>query len=72
MGDIAYIATNIVAQIIARLTGVTGASIFPLERPAAPTFPDAPEESSTPDLLAVTCTGGRVTGAVFGCPAIAA
>lgn len=67
VGDIAYIATNIVAQIVARLTGVTGASIFPLERPPTPTFPDAPQESSTPDLLAVVCTEGRVSGAVFAC-----
>jgi hypothetical protein len=67
IGDLAYIATNIVAQIVASLTGVTGASIFPLERPAPPTFPETPEESSTPDLLAVTCSDGRVTGAVFAC-----
>jgi Type I phosphodiesterase / nucleotide pyrophosphatase len=67
IGDVAYIATNIVAQIVARLTGVTGASIFPLERPPTPTFPDAPEEASTPDLLAVVCTDGRVSGAVFAC-----
>ncbi|PRC43009.1 phosphodiesterase, partial [Mycobacterium sp. ITM-2017-0098] len=74
IGDIAYIATNIVAQIVARLTGVTGASIFPLERPATPTFPETPEESSTLDLLAVVCSDGRVSGAVFTCgtPGIAA
>lgn len=70
IGDLAYIGTNIVAQIVARLTGVTGASIFPLERPPAPTFPGEPE-ASTPDLLALTCSDGRVTGAVFTCPAIA-
>ena len=71
IGDLTYIATNIVAQIVARLTGVTGASIFPLERPAAPTFPETPQESSTPDLLAVVCSDGRVTGAVFACGAAA-
>ena len=70
IGDLAYIATNIVAQIVARLTGVTGASIFPLQRPPAPTFPEAPApEMSTLDLFALTCSDGRVTGAVFACQA---
>lgn len=70
IGDLAYIATNIVAQIVARLTGVTGASIFPLQRPPAPTFPEAPApEMSTLDLFALTCADGRVTGAVFACQA---
>lgn len=68
IGDLAYIGTNIVAQIVARLTGVTGASIFPLQRPATPTFPEAPDVT-TPDLVALTCTDGRVTGAVFACGA---
>lgn len=74
IGDIVYIAVNIPAQIIARLTGVTGASIFPLVRPAPPSFPESPEESSTPDLVAVACTEGRVSTAVFSCgaPTIAA
>lgn len=36
VGNLTYAATNIVAQIIARLTGVTGASIFPLFVPALP------------------------------------
>ncbi len=71
VGDIAYVATNIVAQIIARLTGVEGASIFPLVRPAPPSFPDSPEEASTPDLVAVACTDGRVSSAVFACGAAA-
>ena len=71
VGDIAYIATNIVAQIVARLTGVEGASIFPLQRPTTPTFPWPPEESSTPDLVAVACTDGRVSSALFACGAAA-
>ncbi|OAN26490.1 alkaline phosphatase family protein [Mycolicibacterium iranicum] len=71
VGDIAYIATNIVAQIVARLTGVEGASIFPLERPTTPTFPWPPEESSMPDLVAVACTEGRVSSALFSCGAAA-
>lgn len=72
-GDLAYVATNIVAQIVARLTGVTGASIFPLVRPEPPTFPETPDGVSTPDLVAAACTGGRVSSAVFACgaPAIA-
>lgn len=74
IGDLVYIAVNIPAQIIARLTGVTGASIFPLVRPAPPSFPESPEESSTPDLIAVACTDGRVSSAVFACgaPTVAA
>jgi hypothetical protein len=36
VGNVLYAATNVVAQIIARLTGVTGASIFPLFAPALP------------------------------------
>lgn len=71
VGDIAYIASNIVAQIVARLTGVEGASIFPLQRPTTPTFPWPPEESSTPDLVAVACTDGRVSSALFACGAAA-
>lgn len=36
IGDLTYVVTNVVAQIVARLTGVTGASIFPLWPPAPP------------------------------------
>lgn len=36
-----YVATNVPAQIVAFLTGVTGARIFPLLPPAAPNFPPA-------------------------------
>ncbi|MFB1298457.1 alkaline phosphatase family protein [Mycobacterium sp. pW049] len=71
VGDIAYVATNIVAQIVAGLTGVEGASIFPLVRPAPPEFPSGPEEVSTPDLIAVACSDGRVSSAVFACGATA-
>lgn len=71
VGDIAYVATNVVAQIIARLTGVEGASIFPLVRPAPPEFPSGPEEASTPDLIAVACSDGRVSSALFACGATA-
>ncbi|MGE2835821.1 alkaline phosphatase family protein [Mycobacterium sp. SMC-4] len=48
LGDVLYVATNIVAQIVARLTGVTGASIFPLLPPPPPETeftPDAPSDA---------------------------
>lgn len=38
LGDLGYVATNFVAQIVARITGVTGASIYPFWPPAAPDF----------------------------------
>ncbi|MEH3128939.1 MAG: alkaline phosphatase family protein [Mycolicibacterium neoaurum] len=38
IGDLGYVVTNFAAQIVARITGVTGASIFPLWPPAAPDF----------------------------------
>ncbi len=39
IGDLGYVATNFVAQVVARITGVTGASIYPFWPPAAPNFP---------------------------------
>ncbi|BBY31485.1 hypothetical protein GCM10023114_34630 [Mycolicibacterium sediminis] len=36
-----YVATNVPAQIVAFLTGVTGARLFPLLPPPAPNFPPA-------------------------------
>ena len=71
IGDLTYIAVNIPAQIIARLTGVTGASIFPLVRPQTPVFPIPEAGDQTPTLLAAACTEGRVTSAVFSCGAAA-
>ncbi|WP_237160846.1 alkaline phosphatase family protein [Mycolicibacterium parafortuitum] len=71
IGDLTYIAVNIPAQIIARLTGVTGASIFPLVRPQTPVFPIPEAGDQTPTLLAAACTEGRVTSAVFACGAAA-
>ena len=49
IGDLGYVATNFIAQIVARITGVTGASIFPLWPPAAPDFPSILEELSRLD-----------------------
>lgn len=46
IGDVGYVATNLLAQVVARITGVTGASIFPLWPPAAPDFPSIPEQLS--------------------------
>lgn len=51
IGDFTYVMTNTGAQIVARLTGVTGASIFPLWPPAPPSFPSTPEEATAPDAL---------------------
>ena len=36
VGDLSYAATNVVAQIVARLTGVTGASLVPIFMPPLP------------------------------------
>jgi hypothetical protein len=56
-----YVVTNVPAQIFARLTGVTGASIFPLLPPDWPTFPPAPEQSTVPDPAPLACgDGGRL------------
>jgi len=72
VGDIAYVATNVVAQIVARLTGVTGARIFPLWPPAPPSFPSTPEEATTVDAAAA-CGDSRGSAAAWWCgePAIA-
>ncbi|CAN3129061.1 alkaline phosphatase family protein [Mycobacterium sp. smrl_JER01] len=67
IGGLAYVGTNVVAQIVARLTGVTGARIFPLWPPAPPSFPESPEQASTPELVALVCSEGRVSGAIFAC-----
>lgn len=36
VGSLAYAATNVVAQVVARLTGVTGASLVPIFMPPLP------------------------------------
>ena len=51
IGDLGYVATNFVAQIVARITGVTGASIYPFWPPAAPNFPSY-TPSAPPSMLA--------------------
>lgn len=49
--DVLYVVTNIPAQIVAQLTGVHGASIFPILPPPRPNF--TPVEP--PTLLLVRC-----------------
>jgi hypothetical protein len=50
LGDLLYVVTNIPAQIVAYLTGVQGASIFPLLPPEPPSFP-----SEGDNLTSVQC-----------------
>ncbi len=53
-GDLIYVATNLAAQIVAKLTGVEGARIFPLWPPAPPAIEPQPDETTTlVDLFAV-------------------
>jgi hypothetical protein len=61
IGSVLYVATNIPAQIVAALTGVTGASIFPLFPPGPPTWPGQ-EETLAPDTL-LACGGGQLGSA---------
>ncbi len=65
--DALYVATNVPAQIVALLTGVTGASIFPLLPPDPPVFPPA-EEATPPDSVNLVCgvAPGSVTGSLCG------
>lgn len=56
LGDLLYVATNIPAQIVAQLTGVYGASIFPILPPPAPSWP-TPEQATVPDIT-LACRGG--------------
>ena len=51
LGDLLYVVTNIPAQIVAYLTGVQGASIFPLLPPEPPSFPSEGDD----DLTSVQC-----------------
>jgi hypothetical protein len=48
VGDVLYVATNIPAQIVAFLTGVSGASLFPILPPPPPSWPNSPEEMTSP------------------------
>lgn len=72
-GDLIYVATNLAAQIVAKLTGVEGARIFPLWPPAPPGIEPQPDETTTlVDLFAVC--GDDPASASFlrcGAPSIA-
>ena len=57
LGDILYVATNIPAQIVAFLTGVQGASLFPILPPPPITF--TPEEATSVTALRADCGDAR-------------
>jgi hypothetical protein len=59
LGNALYVVTNIPAQIVARLTGVTGASIFPLTPPGKPSWPGQDEEATTLDACGGAATSGN-------------
>jgi len=63
VGDALYVATNIPAQIVAFLTGVTGARIFPILPPPPPSWPNSPEEVNAPVTKILVCS---VPGAAAG------
>ncbi|MGB8405222.1 MAG: alkaline phosphatase family protein, partial [Mycobacterium sp.] len=65
VGNVVYAATNVVAQLVARLTGVTGASIFPLFVPALPPLvgTEDPQLALSPaSVCTVPGTCGTSTG----------
>jgi hypothetical protein len=57
-----YVATNVPAQIVALLTGVSGARIFPLLPPAPPMFPPA-DGTTLLDFAGLVCEGAPGTDA---------
>lgn len=65
-----YVITNVPAQVVAFLTGVSGARIFPILPPAQPMFP--PSEGATV-LSALVCGGasGVPTNAWCGAESVA-
>jgi len=56
LGNALYVVTNVPAQIVAWLTGVTGARIFPLLPPGPPSWPGQ-EEEIAPDTAILACGG---------------
>ena len=68
LGDVLYVATNIPAQIVAWLTGVTGASILPLLPPGPPSWP-MPEQATVPDTFILACGGDAPGSAAELCDA---
>jgi hypothetical protein len=67
IGDVLYVVTNVPAQIVARLTGVTGASIFPLLPPGPPSWPG--QEAPEPDTAVLACGGAPGSAAEAACDA---
>jgi hypothetical protein len=61
VGDGLYVLTNVPAQIVARLTGVTGASIFPLLPPEPPST-STPEQATLADVVILACSSGGAPG----------
>ncbi|MDY6995765.1 MAG: alkaline phosphatase family protein [Actinomycetota bacterium] len=68
VADLTYVVTNVVAQVVARLTGVQGASIFPLWPPAPPSV-DSPEPGTV--LEALACAGAEDPAGEQTCDAVA-
>jgi Type I phosphodiesterase / nucleotide pyrophosphatase len=66
VGTVLYVATNIPAQIVALLTGATGASIFPLLPPGPPSWPG---QEATTDTAILACGGGELGSAADVCDA---
>lgn len=71
VGDLGYVATNFVAQIVARITGVTGASIYPFWPPAAPNFPSYTPPAPPSMLAALQACADPALGARCVDPSIA-
>ncbi|QIV84278.1 phosphodiesterase [Mycolicibacterium frederiksbergense] len=63
IGDLGYVATNFVAQVVARITGVTGASIYPFWPPAAPDFPSYTPPAPPSMLAGLQVCGDPALGA---------
>ncbi len=71
VGDLGYVATNFVAQIVARITGVTGASIYPFWPPAAPDFPSYTPPAPPSMLVGLQVCADPALGARCVDPSIA-
>lgn len=71
VGDLGYVATNFVAQIVARITGVTGASIYPFWPPAEPNFPSYTPPAPPSMLVGLQACADPALGARCVDPSIA-
>jgi hypothetical protein len=67
-----YVITNVPAQVVAFLTGVSGASIFPLLPPAPPMFPPADDALLPDSAILASCAGaGSVEKSLCGAGSVA-